>query len=52
MRVKTVGDESGAVDLFAHSYAENRYQFIAGKTNNGRYGDRPQVINGGDATIG
>ena len=42
----TVGHESGAVDLFAHPNAENRHQFIAGKTNYGSYGDRPQMVNG------
>jgi hypothetical protein len=26
----TIGDESGAVDLFAHSNAENCYHLIAG----------------------
>jgi len=42
----TVDHESGAVDLSAYANAQNRHQFIASKTNNGSYGNRPQMLNG------
>ena len=42
----TVSHKSGAVDLFAHPNAENRHQFVASKTYNGSYSDRPQMLNG------
>ena len=42
----TIGDESGAVDLFAHSNAETRHDLIPGKTNDGGYRHRPQMLKG------